>query len=154
MNHRNTKHTKNLIVHNRSKYSVNQSTNNSTRIIEIRRLSKYQYCCKGLTIEISNSPLYFIVLYCPWNLIRSTDTQLHLTNLTNEPPDTYQIRLRSLKGTKSNRPHYGNILLRWPPWFGHRDKNNSSSVVLSQLESRKDQWGKLLSTTAMNKYKP
>ena len=54
-----------------------------------------------------------------------TATQLNLAKLAKEPSATYQIRLWSQGGTKVNRPHHGDILLRSPPWFGIETKRNN-----------------------------
>ena len=57
-----------------------------------------------------------------------TATQLNLAELTKEPSATYQICLRSQRGTRVNRPHHGDIPLR-SPWFGIETKNQLVSCT-------------------------
>ena len=60
-------------------------------------------------------------------------SQAFKAHATEELLATYQIRVWSQRGTKVNRLHHGDILLRSPPWFGIETKKIISSVVLNQL---------------------
>ena len=117
-----------------SENSINQSN------ITYRDLCHYRATEGGMTFMLQYTYYhvmpYVIVCFqtfsvlCPrnwWDLY--TVTNLNLAKLTKEQSTTYQIRLWSQEGTKVNRAHHGDILLRSPPWFGIETKNQIVSYT-------------------------
>ena len=81
-----------------------------------------RFQCFDYNIEAKSGTLLFVAVFArSAYYVHATEetsytvTQLNLAKLIKEPSATYQIHLWSQRGTKVNRQHHGDILLRSPP---------------------------------------